>query len=78
METRLFAKPLLSNGCRILAYSLVVAEQRICVPQYLFRHKSTYRGIGMIIAASCTLYNRSYAHVHTMCINEIFFDTDLC
>jgi hypothetical protein len=35
VETRLFAKPLLNNGCCIFAYLAVVAQQRVYMPQYL-------------------------------------------
>jgi hypothetical protein len=35
--TCLFAKPLLSNGSCIFAYLAVVAQQRICVLQYIFQ-----------------------------------------
>jgi hypothetical protein len=34
VETCLFAKPLLSNGCFIFAYIAVVAQQRVYMPQY--------------------------------------------
>jgi hypothetical protein len=33
VETRLFAKPLLSNGCCIFAYLSFVAQQRVYMPQ---------------------------------------------
>jgi hypothetical protein len=32
METRLFAKPLLSNVCFIFAYLTVIAQQRVSMP----------------------------------------------
>jgi hypothetical protein len=34
VETRLFAKPVLSNGCCIFAYLVVVAQQWVYMPQY--------------------------------------------
>jgi hypothetical protein len=34
MQTCLFAKPLLSNSCCILAYLVVVAQQRVYMPHY--------------------------------------------
>jgi hypothetical protein len=34
VETRLFAKPLLSDGCCIFAYLAVVAQQWVYMPQY--------------------------------------------
>jgi hypothetical protein len=34
MGTCLFAKPLFSNGSCIFAYLAVVAQQRVCMPQY--------------------------------------------
>jgi hypothetical protein len=34
METRLFAKPLLSKSCSIFAYLAVDAQQRVFMPQY--------------------------------------------
>jgi hypothetical protein len=34
METCLFADPLLSNGCSIVAYLAIVAKQQVYMPQY--------------------------------------------
>jgi hypothetical protein len=36
METCLFVKPLPSNGCCIVAYFVVVAQQRVYMPQYCY------------------------------------------
>lgn len=34
VETHLFSKPLLNNGCRIFAYLAVIVQQRVYMPQY--------------------------------------------
>jgi hypothetical protein len=36
MGTRLFTKPLLSNGYRIFAYSTIVAQQRVYMLRYIY------------------------------------------
>jgi hypothetical protein len=34
VETRLFAKPLLRNGCCISGYLTVIAQEEVYMPQY--------------------------------------------
>jgi hypothetical protein len=42
VETCLFAESLLNNGCCIIAYLAVVAEQRVYMTQYILCSRETY------------------------------------
>jgi hypothetical protein len=54
MQTCLFAKPLLTNGCCILAYLAVVARQRVYMPQYLLVYGG--KEINLNVAMSLNTY----------------------
>jgi hypothetical protein len=38
-QTCPLVKPLLSSGCSIFSYLLIVAQQRVYMPQYFWHHK---------------------------------------
>jgi hypothetical protein len=53
VETRLFAKPLLSNCCFVFAYLVVVAQQRVYMPYlfniYMKQNVSRFKSYQMVV-----------------------------
>jgi hypothetical protein len=65
MQTCLFAKPLLSNGCCIFAYLMFVAQQQVYMPQYKMSQYNSVT-LGLLFSIIIVAFLTAKLHYHQM------------